>query len=170
MRPFWRLQRFSVGEANEPKRSGLDEVSSRLMISSERPSDVPPLARRRTIGTGPRAVIDREYVLAHQQSGDHARFLRAPGLRLDGVEAAFVAVTRNDILLVERPDRAFFLHCYQGSLCIERPNKPPVVLRPNDSVGIEKSARLLIKAEGGGEVYSIPEQHPATARLHRQSQ
>ena len=140
------------------------------MISSERPSDVPPLARRRTIGTGPRAVIDREYVLAHQQSGDHARFLRAPGLRLDGVEAAFVAVTRNDILLVERPDRAFFLHCYQGSLCIERPNKPPVVLRPNDSVGIEKSARLLIKAEGGGEVTlflsSIPRRHAYIANLN----
>lgn len=108
--------------------------------------------------------------MADQQSGDHARFLRAPGLRLDGVEADFVAVTPDNILTIERPDRAFFLHSHRGPLCIERPGKLPVFLRPNDSVGIEKSARLLIRAEGVGEatlfLSSIPRRHAYIANLN----
>ncbi len=76
--------------------------------------------------------------MTDQQSGDHARFLRAPGLRLDGVEAELVALNPDDPLVVERADRAFFLHVCEGSLSLERPGKPPAFLRVGDSLGIEK--------------------------------
>ncbi len=45
-----------------------------------------------------------------------------------------------------------------------------MVLRPNNSVGIEKSAPFVVKAEGGGEVTlflsSIPRRHAYIANLN----
>ena len=103
------------------------------------------------------------------QSGDHARFLRAPGLRLDDVESELIALSPDTSRVVERTDRAFFLHVCDGSLILERPGIPPAFLRVGDLLGIEKGSRLSIRADRCDEaillISSIPRRHAYIANL-----
>ncbi len=126
-------------------------------------------ARCKTISAALRAVIDREYALTDQQSGDHARFLRAPGLRFDDVEAEFIAIGPAKPVAVARPDRAFFLFAFRGSVSVERAGNAPTALREGDSLGIEKGAAMSIKATGNDGALlltsSIPRRHAYIANL-----
>jgi AraC-like DNA-binding protein len=107
--------------------------------------------------------------LTDQQSGDHARFLRAPGLRFDDVEANFVAIGSDILVTVPRADRAFFLFASAGSVSVERAGKAPTHLHEGDALGIEKGAAMSIKAMGGDGallfVSSIPRRHAYIANL-----
>lgn len=71
--------------------------------------------------------------------------------------------------VVERADRAFFLHVCEGSLILERPGMPPAFLRGGDSLGIEKGSRLSIRADRYDEailfISSIPRRHAYIANL-----
>lgn len=107
--------------------------------------------------------------MTDQQSGDHARFLRAPGLRLDDVEAEFVAIGRTAPFAVARADRAFFLFALSGSASVERAGKIPTHLLEGDALGIEKGAAMTIRAAGhdGAVLFvsSIPRRHAYIANL-----
>ena len=107
--------------------------------------------------------------MTDQQSGDHARFLRAPGLRLDDVEAELIVLSPDNPRVVDCADRAFFLHVCEGSLILERPGRPPAFLRIGDSLGIEKGSRLSIKADRCDEaalfMSSVPRRHAYIANL-----
>ncbi len=157
-----RARRVWLGRSRRPA-SMISSGARRMFLRS---------ARRKTIGAGPRAVIDREYVLARPTVRRSCSLPSRAGLAPRRRGGGLCRGHGTDILLPSRgPTAPSFCIAYQPARCARTPGQAsggpaPKAIR----VGIEKSARLSIKAEGGGEVTPIPEQHPATARLHRQSQ
>jgi len=107
--------------------------------------------------------------LTDRQSGHHGRFLRAPGLRLDGVDAEIVELAARGVRDVGRADRAFFLHCITGSAMIVRREHAAITLAAADSVGIEKGGPLTISAAPDADavllVSSVSRRHAYIASL-----
>lgn len=106
--------------------------------------------------------------MSDRQSGHHGRFLRAPGLRLDGVDAEILQLAPRESRSIGRADRAFFLHCATGNATIARHDYPPIALAAGDSAGIEKGGPLTITATGADAallVSSVPRRHAYIADL-----
>lgn len=102
-------------------------------------------------------------------SGHHARFLRAPGLRLDGVRVDVLALAGKSAKTIRYKDRAYFLHVLEGALVVSRENGFRLPLGAGDSLGIEKGTEFGLEAISGDDarlfISSIPRQLAFIANL-----
>lgn len=106
--------------------------------------------------------------MTDRQSGHHGRFLRAPGLRLDGVDAEILSLGPGETRSIGRADRAFFVHCIAGNATIARRDHGAVTLAAGDSAGIEKGGPLAISPVGADATLlasSVPRRHAYIADL-----